>query len=211
MPDEDDFYASPGEQFEPGDIFIRLPFVSLKYPLRYWRAQGNDPNKATLCDLEHGEPRPNQDTPKSSLEHRSMMLLSHGCEIDRVLKKEDPRRRVFLAAPVLPLAECNPETQTRTREGNQPNRFYLRPSQYTGESELCVDFRKITPIIAQYFIDSDRTCSLSENARKFLFSKLGVFFSGYALYLGPIECPVCETPFDVSQFLVPSGDEPDNE
>lgn len=210
MPD-DDFYTSPGEQFEPGDIFLDLPFVSLKYPLRYWRAQANDPSKATLCDLEHGEPRPDRDTARSSLERRSMMLLSHGCEIDRVLRKEPPQRRVWLAAPVLPLADCNPDTQRRTREGNQPNRFYLRPSQYTGADELCVDFRKITPIICQYFIESTRCCSLTENARKFLFSKLGVFFSGYALYLGPIECPVCETPLDISQFLVASAEEPDNE
>ncbi|HLW80222.1 MAG TPA: hypothetical protein VKU44_11555, partial [Terriglobia bacterium] len=173
-----------------------------------------DPGIATVFDAaEHGAPQ-GGDIPKSSVEYKTVMLVSHGCELDRVLVRgEPPERRHWLAAPVHPLSAAREQTQQRTREGGQPNRFYLRPSRYTGEHELCVDLRKITPINCQYFIEaaetSRRVCSLTEQARAALFSHLGVFFSGRALYLQPIPCPHCGNEVDSSQFQVSSGDEPD--
>lgn len=213
MPYSDDFYVPPGSQLEPGDIFSKIPFPSLKFPLSYFRIRGNDPRSATLFDMTHGEPRPETDSPKSSVELKTVMLVSHGCEVDRVLRLEQLQtdRRHWLAAPVHPLRDCGQKTQQRTREGTQPNRFYLRPSPYTNGEELCVDLRKITPINCTYFLNSDRICSVTEEARKALFSRLGVFFSGYALYLQPIPCPTCGAEIDPSQFQLSSGEEPDTE
>jgi hypothetical protein len=139
------------------------------------------------------------------------MLLSHGCEVDRVLRREPPDRRHWLAAPIHSLRECGERTQQRTRDRTQPNRFYLPPSPYTENEERCVDLRKITPINAQYFRDSVRVCSLKTEPQKALFAHLGVFFSGYALYITPIACPTCTTEIDASRFRVESGDEPDME
>lgn len=208
----DDFYAPPGSQLEPGDIFSKIPFPSLKYPLTYFRIRGSDPKTATVFDSEHGEPTPGTDSAKSSLELRTVMLVSHGCEVDRVFRqKEPPERRHWLAAPIGPVSGCKEKTQERTRNGIQPNRFFLRPSEYTNGEELCVDLRKITPINCKYFMDSKRVCSLTDAARKALFSHLGVFFSGYALYLQPVPCPHCGTTFDLADFSVPSYDEEDIE
>jgi hypothetical protein len=209
----DDFYAPPGPQFEPGDLFSDIPFPSLKYPLTYFRVQvRKNPSLADVFTVRAQGPPKGGDSPKGSVELRTVMLVSHGCEVDRVIRRgEPPDRRHWLAAPVLPLGECKEGTQARTREGTQPNRFYLRPSSYTSGEELCVDLRKITPINCQYFLDSARICSLTEAARKALFAHLGVFFSGYALHIQPIDCPFCGTPIDATQFVVPSEAEPNGD
>jgi hypothetical protein len=209
MAPSDDFYATPGSQLEPGDIFPKIPLPILKYPLSYFRIRANEPKTATLFDMEHGDPQAGKDSPKSSVELRAVMLVSHGCEVDRVIRQEPPERRHWLAAPIHPLKDCSEKTQQRTRDRIQPNRFYLPPSPCTGGQELCVDLRKITPINCKYFLDAERSCAISEVARKALFSLLGVFFSGYALYLQSIPCPNCGAEIDPSRFRVPSGEEPD--
>jgi hypothetical protein len=211
MPHQDDFYMPPGQQFEPGDIFLSVPFLSLKYPLAYWRMRQNEPQTASLFDSEHAEPRASTDTPRSSVELRAVILVSHGCEVDRVLRKENLQRNYWLAAPIHPIKDCGEKTINRIRNRTQPNRFYLPPSPYTDDKELCVDLRKITPINCQYFVDSNRLCSLTEQAQEALFAQLGFFFSGSALYIGPVECPSCGTELDASQFKAESNDEADFE
>jgi len=208
MSNGDEFYQPPGQQFEPGDVFVRMPFFSLKYPLSYWRMRQNDPASATLLDRGHSDPRPDTDSPKTSLDLQTVMLLSHGCEVDRVLRQEPPVRRHWLGAPIRPLRDCGDRTQERLRARTQPNGFYLPPSQFIGNEELYVDLRKITPITCQYFLDTNRLASLTQQAQKSLFAQLGVFFSGYALYLGPFNCPKCGTEIDASQFRLESVDEP---
>lgn len=211
MPYQDDFYQPPGPQFEPGDVFLKIPFPSLKYPLTYWRMRPNDPKTAGLFDTAHDDPRPGTDSPKSSVELKTVMLLSHGCEVDRVLKWEPPDRRHWLAAPLCLLKGCLEKTRQRTRDRVQPNKFYLPPSPYTDNEEFFVDLRKITPVNCKYFLDATHLCSLTGQAQKALFAQLGVFFSGYALYITPISCPACGTQIDASRFRLDSGDEPDAE
>ncbi len=208
----DDFYTPPGSQFEPGDVFSGIPFPSLKFPLTYFRIRSKNPDTATVFDMhKHGNPE-GGDSPKCSVDLRTVMLVSHGCEVDRVLRYKEPLdRRHWLAAPILPLSGCSQLTQQRTRDGTQPNRFYLPPSPYTDNEGQYADLRKITPINCRYFLDTTRVCSITEDARKALFSRLGVFFSGYSLYLQPIECPACKTAIDPSQFQIPSSEEADTQ
>ena len=96
--------------------------------------------------------------------------------------------------------------QQRTRENRQPNKFYLRPSQYDNH-EWYLDLRKITPVQCRYFLSAKKLFSLTLTARAALCSSLGVFFSGLALYQGPICCPGCNQEIDGSKFVVQSHDE----
>jgi len=177
MPFQDEFYAPPGQQLEPGDVFLRAPFPLLKYPLTYWRMRANDPQTASLHGLDHGSPQPGTDSPKSSIELRKVMLVSHGCEVDRIHKLNEPtNKRYWLVAPVLPLANSGPKTQQRTRERNNPSKFYLPPSEYSADQELYVDLRRITPVNCQYLLDSVRLHALTPSAQKALFAHWGLLF-----------------------------------
>ena len=216
MTDQDEFYTSPGSEIEPGDIFLDIFFPALKYPLAYFRINYTKNNKVGhLLTPEESKVQPG-DSPRGSVEPRTVMLVSHGCEVERVLRSEDSTKRHWLAAPVLPLEKCASEKmKDRVRKGTQPNRFYLPPTDYLRGGEWQVDLRKITPINCQFFVDADvngrRLCSLSETAKLELHSQLGVFFSGLALYIQSIPCPSCGAEIDPTLFQVESGQEPDDE
>lgn len=209
MADSSGFYTSPGREFEPGDIFLDIPFPSLRFPLTFFRiSYRKDPKVASVLTRKEATPKAD-DSPKCTLKLEMAMFVSHGCEAERVLRSEPLEKRHWLAAPIAPLSLCETPMQERTRVGTQPNKFYLPPSEYTGGKELFVDLRKITPIACEYFTEGKRICSLAELAQRDLYSQLGVFFSGLALYVQPIPCPNCGTEIDPTQFVVKSGHEPD--
>jgi hypothetical protein len=213
MATESDYYTPPGSEIEPGDVFLEMPFPALKYPLTFFRVNRNkDPKAAQLFTPEESEPS-GGDCPRSSMDLRAVMLLSHGCEVERVVKREDPTKRHWLCAPILPLEDCSDEMKVRIREGRQPNRFYMPAASFTGGAEMQVDLRKITPINCQYFVDAEndqrRVASLTATARLELHAQLGVFFSGLALYVQEIPCPGCGLPIDPTLFQIRSDDEPD--
>jgi hypothetical protein len=137
------------------------------------------------------------------------VLLSHGCEIDNVLRSNSASRRHWLTAPIEPLTDKGVETQDRIRQGRQPNRFYLPQDPLFGE-EACLDLRRILPLPAQLILDSQRTAALSDEAIADLHSQLGLFFSGLLLYVQDIECPVCDTVIDPGKFRVPSTPDDDD-
>ena len=205
------FYLPPGEEISPGDIFVDVPFPLLRFPLSFFRPrpdvrQQNREFSECLTPAQ-APPREGEDSPRGSLLIKTAMLLSHGCEVDNLLRKQSQERRHWLAAPIESFVGRSADLQRRVREGNQHNKFYLPGVKYLGDGEHFVDLRRITPINIPYFQQARKLCSLTETAQRALQSHLGVFFSGLALYLQPIACPTCGTEIDPAQFLVPSGEE----
>jgi hypothetical protein len=156
---------------------------------------------------------------------RTVMVLSHGCEMDKVLEgKNNPDKSPWLCAPVDDLPDLPAKVdldsiddpkqkQTvrrilRIREGNQPNQFFVPRSEYLA-CEMTADLRKITPIPAAYFLKAKKICSLSLSARDDLYAQLGVNFSGLLLYLEKLSCPQCGNQIDPRTFIVPSEDDPE--
>ncbi len=205
-----EFYTSPGQFIEPGDVFSGIPFPSLRYPLEFFRPRlkPKELGTADIFNPQRSAPK-SGDSPRSTLELKRVMFLSHGCEVERVERFRAFDRRFWLAAPVVALDQGSAELQQRTREGKQPNKFHLPPGEYLGQQEFFVDLRKITPINCRYFLEGQRLCSLTDAARLALQSQLGVFFSGLALYVQPIACPQCGLEIDPTQFLIDSGAEED--
>ena len=206
--EEDSFYTPPGEILEQGDAFLEIPFPASKFPLQFFRPSLKQKGMASLYSADDPDPVDTKpgDSLKGTFEFRTVMLVSHGCEIEQVERHHAIDRRAWLAAPLAPLSECSPETQTRTRENRQPNKFYLRPSSYDPNVEWYLDLRKITPVQCRYFYNAKKLFSLTPIARAALWSSLGIFFSGLALYQGPITCPKCQEEIDGSKFVVKSND-----
>jgi hypothetical protein len=218
----DGFYLPPGPNFEPGDLFSDLPFPALRHPLEYFRPNTKNPKIAEIFNRNICPPKAG-DTARGAFTPRTLMLLSHGCELDGVkrdvvAKKTSSDKRYWLAAPVLPLSECTSENmRQRTREARQPNKFYLpADDNFLGNAEHFVDLRKITPITVPYFLEAventkdqggRKIASLTEDARLALQAHLGLFFAGLVLYVQPVACPHCSGPVDPKNFVVPSTDE----
>src|SRR5229473_4896225 len=162
---EESFYISPGSSYEPGDIFSDVPFPSLRYPLEFFRASPNQRGAQGAATLFPGTHQ-NQDgdTARGAFSKRTVILLSHGCELDSVDRdveqgKTSHDRRYWLAAPVLPLKACGPKIQEATAKGIQPNKFLLPPSGPFGEPHFA-DLRKITPITVPYFHHAQKLAGL---------------------------------------------------
>ncbi|MGB6876097.1 MAG: hypothetical protein WBD87_08680 [Candidatus Acidiferrales bacterium] len=212
----DGFYEPPGLKFEPGDIFFSIPFLALKYPLTFFRPRPREEGLADIFTPAQANPK-DTDTAKGSLQHRSVILLSHGCELDGVQRDVEAKqatleRRYWLAAPVQPLsAVTSADLKERTRNGQQPTRFYLPPDQALADAEHYADLRRITPINVPYFLEANkagnRKLTLTEPARLALQSHIGMFFSGLALYVQPVPCPHCGREVDPTLFKVPSTDD----
>jgi len=150
--ESDSFYTPPGEILEQGDVFLEIPFPVSKFPLQFFRPSIKQKGMAQLYssdDPEPVDPKPG-DSLKGTFDFKTVMLVSHGCEVEQVEREKATERRAWLAAPLAVLSECSSAMQQRTRENRQPNKFYLRPSRYDG-GEWYVDLRKITPIQCRYF------------------------------------------------------------
>jgi len=83
--------------------------------------------------------------------------------------------------------------------------------EYFGKEECFVDLRKITPVSCQYFLNGVRQCSLNPEAKIALQAHIGMFFSGFVLYVQSVPCPHCGQEVDPTEFRVFSGEEPDND
>jgi hypothetical protein len=205
-----DFFLPPLKKLDQGDIFTDVPLSSMLHPLRFFRVNPKSQDIKLYSPVDVGTSK-TDDSPKSVYERRTVMFLSHGCEVDKIIHEHQQIKRFWLVAPVERLDKLASETQQRTRDGNQPNRFYLPAEDDFGNEEHQVDFRRITPVRVKYIYEGKRLCSLTDAARDALRSHLGVFFSGWALYLAPISCPNCQTEIDPRQFVIESPEEPDNE
>jgi hypothetical protein len=208
----DSFYIPPAAILEQGDVFLEIPFPASKFPLQFFRPSVKQKGMAQLYsadDPEPVDPKPG-DSLKGTFEFKTVMLISHGCEVEQVEREKATEKRGWLAAPLAPLSECSPIMQCRTRENRQPNKFYLRPSSYDS-TEWFVDLRKITPVQCRYFYGAKKLFSLTPIARTALWSSLGIFLSGLALYHGPINCPQCQCEIDGSKFVVKSSEDADVE
>lgn len=207
-----DFYLSPGDRLEPGDIFVEVPFPALRYPLEYFRPSTKTPKSADIFTPDDCKPK-DGDTARGPFQLRVVMLLSHGCELDGVerdvtAKKTEKGRRYWLVAPVQRLLNgTTPRMQERTRAGQQYNKFYLPAVEMLQNEESYVDLRKITPVNAPYIATAKKIASLTKPATLALQAHIGLFFSGLVLYVQPIQCPMCATEIDPTTFLVPSSNE----
>lgn len=210
-----DFYQSPGSTFEPGDIFLGIPFPGIKHPLIFYRRSTKQRDIANVFSEERGDVPKEGDTAHGPFIKRTVILLSHECELDAVKrdvekKQTTPEKRFWLVAPISNLSECKSEKmKERTARGQQPNKFLLPPFGPLGSDPHFVDFRKITPITVPYFHAAKKLCSLSPDAALALKAHLCLFFSGLVFYVQPIQCPNCDEPIDPREFLVESGEEPD--
>jgi hypothetical protein len=209
--EEDAFYAPPGAILEQGDAFLEIPFPVSKFPLQFFRPSLKQKGMASLYSADDPAPvdaKPG-DSLKGTFEFKTVMLISHGCEIEQVERERGAvERRAWLAALLARLGECGKNMQKRTRENRQPNKFYLQASQYDA-IEWYLDLRKITPVQCRYFYNAKKLFSLTPIAGAALWSSLGIFFSGLALYQGPIMCPGCHEEIDASKFVVKSNDDPE--
>lgn len=211
---DEPFYVSPGSTFEPGDIFSDVPFPALKHPLEFFRASPNPRvghANATLFAGTH--PHQPGDTARGAFTVRTVILLSHGCEIDSVdrdvkQQKTSYDKRYWLAAPILPLKDCGSKIQEATAKGIQPNKFLLPPAGPFTEPHFA-DLRKITPITVPYFHAAKKLASLSEKAAVAMQAHLGLFFSRFVIYVQPISCPHCGKSVDPKAFIAASTDEAD--
>jgi hypothetical protein len=218
------YILPPGQTFEPGDVFAEIAFPNLRAPVRYYRRR-KDPStreqKANATQPEYYQLPDNVsakdgDIIHTSFQRRTVMVLSHGCEMEKVLSRgANPDRRHWSVAPVdripAPTDELEQRRVDRIRAGNQPNRFYVPENDFLRPGDYAVDLRRITPLPASCFLDAQKICSLSETARDDLYAQIGVNFSGWAFYLAPVPCPNCGHEFDPREFLVSSGDDPDED
>lgn len=151
---------------------------------------------------------------RTGFNRRRVMLLSDGCEIDKVLKERADPTRPFLVAPVEDLLKSKLDGQqiTNVRQGVQDNKFGIPECANTEGRELYVDLRRITPIPAAYLLErrDKRMFSLSIPAQDDLREKLLHFFCGIAL-VTEVSCPACGEHIEMKDFLAPhlaSHDEP---
>jgi hypothetical protein len=210
----DAFYLPPGPRLEPGDIFVNVPFPSLRYPLEFFRPNIKKPETADIFKESICSPK-DSDTARGTFQKRTVILLSHGCELDGVERDvKDNRtqysRRYWLAAPVMKVSDCTSDKmKERMREGTQPNKFYLPADESMANEEHFVELRKITPINAPFFLEGKKIRSLTNPATIALQAHIGLFFSGLILHVQTIQCPVCRTTIDPSAFRISSSDETD--
>ena len=216
MPDA--YIIPPGSTYEPGDVFGDIAFPNLRHPFRRYRlnTKPQERNRPEIFVSTEGDDKPG-DIIHSTFERKMVMLLSHGCELDKVLKLgANPARRHWSCAPLEVFKSDGQDArlkarQQRIREGTQWNRFYIPANEFTGNAEYAVDLRRITPIPAQYLIEAKKVCSLSEDAVYDLYAQMGVNQSGLVIYLQPIACLKCGEKIDPKQLFVPSDDDADEE
>jgi hypothetical protein len=208
----DGFYLPPGDRLEPGDIFLEVPFPALRFPLEYFRPNSKKPKTADMFSPQDCPPKAG-DTARGAFQTRTVILLSHGCELDGVDRdvkagRTQFEKRYWLVAPVLQLSNgTTPLMQERTKAGQQPNKFHLPAVDLLENEECFADLRKITPINAPYIIEAKKVASLTKPAALALQAHIGLFFSGLAFYVQPVSCPTCTAPIDPKTFLIPSSDE----
>src|ERR1700694_782428 len=171
----EDFYQPPGVKFEPGDIFLDIPLPSLKHTLEFFRPSPKDPKSAAFFTPEDNVSPKDGDTIRGSFQKTSMILLLHGCDLDGVIRDVEAQRtnlgrRHWLAAPIRELSVITSDKmKQRTKDGTQPNKFYLPFDELFGNEESFVDLRKITPITVPYFLEAasvgKRVVSFTNTAR----------------------------------------------
>jgi hypothetical protein len=203
------FLIEATEELSPGDVFPDIPFPLLKYPLRTYRPD----EKAKRAGQQQvfasdGKNKPG-DIAHCALNKHTVMLLSHGCEVEKTLA--NPERRHLLVAPLEAVENpMSQELQERIRQGRQPNRLFI-PSNplLNSEKDWCVDFRRILPVPAKFLLDSKdyRMSAMGEVGQATLAAQLGVYFSGLAIYVQDVECPHCTGVLRLSDFLVASDED----
>jgi len=209
-----EYILPPGSTFEPGDVFVDVPFPNLRHPFKRYRLnpKPQDKGKPEIFLSADGPDKPG-DIIHSTFERKQVMLLSHGCELDKVLKLgANAARRHWLCAPVEPFDTTTSDErlkarQQRIRNGVQWNRLYIPENEFLKPGEFTVDLRRITPLPAQFFIEAKKCCRLGEEALFDLYAQLGVSISGLLLYVQPIKCAKCGTNVDPRQFQIPSPED----
>jgi hypothetical protein len=209
---DDQYIKTPGEQFEPGDIFSDVPFPHIRHPFRRYRRnpKPQEKNRPEVFLSEQGPDHPD-DLLHATFQRKHVVLLSHGCELDKVLAfGKNPARNQWTCAPLEPFTK-NPESrlqglQERIRNGTQPNRMYIPENKFL-EGEYSVDLRRITPLPALFFMEATKVCSFSDDARFDLYAQMGVNQSGYAIYVQNVNCPHCNKELDLAAFQVASTDD----
>jgi hypothetical protein len=199
--------------FEPGDIFFDIPFPALKHPLVFYRRSTKSKNQASVFYEKDAVTPAGGDSAHAPFTKRTVILLSHGCELEAVEREvanrqTDYEKRYWLAAPIRRLYDCHEKIIERTAEGRQPNKFFL-PGQSPFTEPQFVDLRLIAPITVPYFRQSEKKCSLTPDAVVALQAHLCLFFSGLIFFVQPVDCPSCGEPIDPREFVVPSTEEPD--
>ncbi len=125
--------------------------------------------------------------PKGTFEFKTVMLLSHGWEVEQVERDRGAiDRRSWLAAPLATLErmQCQDADRERAKIDSRTSSICDRCST-TIMSGILI-FCKITPVQCRYFLSAKKLFSLTWTARAALCSSLGVFFSGFAHWHGPI-------------------------
>ncbi len=213
----DGILISPGSRLDPGDVFLDIPFPTMKWPLEAFRLypkhavekMGTPYLPVNSTELKGG------DIVKVGVSRKAVMLVSDGCAIDRILDyhRDSSHKRHWLVAPLDKVSTPGEvKQQDKLRQGLQPNKFYLGADHRLGDEEWFADLRRITPINCAYFFEvqdqqvrSRAVCTVAPKFKDDLRAKLLEFFTGLAL-LSYFECPNCHEAIDSKDLLIPYED-----
>jgi hypothetical protein len=149
------------------------------------------------------------------------VLLSHGCKIDEDLKNRQQagvqRGIVWHLAPVYDLGKIpagatimDPEKgqvvsqRDVVRNNQSSNYFYIDPlPTATDAYGHYIDFRKLTPISIEYFIEAEqeRLAALDDDALNGCLAQLMWFFTRASYLHEPVSCPNCGDAVSLSELL----------
>jgi hypothetical protein len=207
---DEDFLVSPGALMDSGDIFLEIPFPNMKWPLEAMRPYPKHKIESMgvpylpVNETALGK----DDIVKVTVQRRTIMLLSHGCEVDKIIEYpfDSLKKHHWLCAPIDPLSKCAPDQKLRVLAGTQPNKFYIPADKRISNEEMVVDLRRITPINCTYLIDDKKhnraVCSIGQKYKDDLKAKLLEFFCRIAL-LSHFECPNCKEAIDIRDLIIP--------
>jgi hypothetical protein len=217
------FWNKPGKDIGPGDVFpgVILPF--LIPPVRSLKKSGvNPPAKYTqqqlweMHEVDTASPplaimEPGGTDVVSRARLSPVMFLSWGSDVDADMgalqQGKKPAGRAWLAAPVDNLEKLSDDKKYQQADGSvlsdrdavrmnsNVNRFYLPPfpSDAAGHLGRYVDFKKISPVGLQSFIDlkEKRIAGLTTDALNDMFHHLCWHFTRAELFFHPITCLHC--------------------
>jgi hypothetical protein len=207
----------------PGDIFPGVPFSISAYPTRLVRKyqQNLPPKHAQNLQQIFEYPRetadirppvtltvPGGDTAVTTARLQMGMFLTYGSEVDSdllvIAQKGKAGGKLWLAAPVLRLADL-PDRPNSAADGRsmrqivQANEsghtFYLPPfpSDTTDHLGYYVEFRRICPVGAQFFLDAkaNRIATLMPQSKNAMYQQFMWFWTRFELFFHPLKCQQC--------------------
>lgn len=208
-------FTGPGHEINQGDIIVDVPWGLVEHPLTICRPLPPARNGANARAAEKGAtPKPFANGPEAI--HaiggtNAAVVLWHGCEIDKFLRKRKPRSAFVGIAPLFTYQERvpNPEHQAAIRELRKLDLFPV-PAFNSGGLEVSegyVDLRYIWSVRQQHVAEqSRRVATMSDTLRSAFFYHLFTFFTR-SQFRESVTCPHCASSIALDALAVGVEDE----